>query len=305
MYILIVTNSIDFTVDSIIQKFNNKVQFFRFNTDKFQDYEVKITHEKTVIINKITGISVDINACHSLYYRKITLPNLSGFDLKYVNLMQKEMLTVIEGIGETFGRLALTRPSILKRADNKIVQMQVARELGFVTPNSLLTNSNIEAERFIQGQNESIVKPISVGRINTDQSVSFIQTNLVENTESIEGLDLSPAYFQAYIHKEYEVRLTIVYDECFGVKIDSSNKVDWRKNDAKVKYSKINVPNDIKVKCFHMMKKLNLNFAAFDFIFNESGYTFLELNANGQWHWLDEELNLGISDKIVKYLMGE
>ncbi|MBM7717718.1 glutathione synthase/RimK-type ligase-like ATP-grasp enzyme [Bacillus thermophilus] len=54
-----------------------------------------------------------------------------------------------------------------------------------------------------------------------------------------------------------------------------------------------------------MMEKLNIHFAAFDFIVNEHNYTFLELNANGQWQWLEEELNLGISDKIMEYLTGE
>lgn len=305
MYILIITNSMDLTVDSLIYRFSDTVVFFRFNTDKFSDYEIKVTNEDTVITNKISNISVNINGCHGVYYRKITLPDLQGFDIKYRNLMYKEMMTIIEGIAENAGKVALTRPSILKRADNKIVQIHVAKEVGFTVPPSLLTNSNISAQEFVETQNSSIVKPISVGRINTNQTVNFIQTNIVKNTRNIEGLEFSPAYFQSYVKKDYEVRLNIVHGECFGVKIESSNNVDWRKKDARIRYSKIKVPEDIEKKCCEMMDRLNIHFAAFDFIVNKQNYVFLELNANGQWQWLEEKLNLGIADKIMEYLIGE
>ncbi|MFZ3578052.1 MvdC/MvdD family ATP grasp protein [Virgibacillus sp. DJP39] len=305
MYILIITNSMDLTVDSIIHRFSDKVCFFRFNTDKFNDYEIKVTNDDTVVLNTITNVSININDCHGVYYRKITLPDLQGFDAKYRNLMYKEMMTIIEGIAENAGKVVLTRPSILKKADNKIVQLHVAKEVGFTVPPSLLTNSNRSAREFVATQESSIVKPISVGRINTSQTVNFIQTNKVKDTGNVEGLEFSPAYFQTYVEKDYEVRLTIVHGKCFGVKVESSNNVDWRKKDAKVHYSKIKVPEDIEKKCYEMMDKLDIHFAAFDFIVNNQKYVFLELNANGQWQWLEEKLNLGISDKIVKYLTGE
>ncbi|WP_240510246.1 MvdC/MvdD family ATP grasp protein [Virgibacillus profundi] len=304
MYILIITNSMDLTVDSIIHRFSNTVCFFRLNTDKFNDYEIKVSNEDTIITNIISNVSININDCYGVYYRKITLPDLREFDIKYRNLMYKEMMTIIEGIAENAGKVALTRPSILKKADNKIVQIHVAKEVGFTIPPSLLTNSNISAQKFVETQNSSIVKPISVGRINTSQTVNFIQTNIVKDTGNVKGLEFSPAYFQSYVQKDYEVRLTIVYGECYGVKIESSNKVDWRKSDATIRYSKIRVPIDIEEKCNEMMKKLNIHFAAFDFIVNDQEYIFLELNANGQWQWLEEKLNLGISDKIIEYLTG-
>lgn len=295
----------DLTVDSIIHRFNDTVCFFRFNTDKFNDYEINVTDEDTVINNTISNVSINIKDCSGVYYRKITLPDLQEFDIKYRNLMYKEMMTIIEGIAENAGKVALTRPSILKKADNKIVQIHVAKEVGFTVPPSLLTNSNISAQEFVETQASTIVKPISVGRINTSQTVNFIQTNIVKNTGNIEGLEFSPVYFQSYVEKDYEVRLTIVHGECFGVKIESSNKVDWRKRDATIRYSKIKVPVNIEEKCYKMMDKLNIHFAAFDFIVNKQSYVFLELNANGQWQWLEEMLNLGIADKIVKYLTGE
>jgi glutathione synthase/RimK-type ligase-like ATP-grasp enzyme len=53
------------------------------------------------------------------------------------------------------------------------------------------------------------------------------------------------------------------------------------------------------------MDSLRLSFAAIDMIQSEDGeYVFLEVNPSGQWLWLDEMLNFGISEAIAKWLGG-
>ncbi|MCT4795420.1 MvdC/MvdD family ATP grasp protein [Exiguobacterium alkaliphilum] len=303
--IFIITNSIDLTVDYLINKYSShEINFFRFNTDYFQDYKIIITAEGTIIEYKDQSSRINLSKCGSLYYRKISMPSLSEYAPRYIPLMHREMLTVIEGIAETTGKYAITRPSILRKADNKIVQMKLAGELGFRLPRSLITNSNISAMSFCS-DDQTIVKPISFGKIIGEDTIGFIQTNLVDRETSFCDLDYSPAYFQSYISKDYEVRLTIVGDKLFGVRIDSTDKVDWRKESSILQYSTLRVPADISDKCIKMMKLLKLNFAAFDFIVHEGEYIFLELNANGQWLWLEEELNLKISDALIDNLLGK
>ena len=303
--VLIITNSKDLTTDYIIDKYSDRVDFFRLNTDRFSDYDITITKEGAFIEYKDQTSGIYTNLCHALYFRKITLPPLDEYDKKYWNLMQREIITVIDGLAEITGNIALTRPSILRRADNKIVQLKLAKELGFNIPDLLISNSNQHASKFCSMNKRSIVKPLSVGRIIEDHKVTYIQTNEVNNNREILGLELSPSYFQSYQEKDFEVRLTIVNGNFFGVKIVSTNKIDWRKQDAKISYSQIDVPEDVANKCIKMMNKLNINFAAFDFIVKDGRYYFLELNANGQWLWLEEKLNLGISAAIVNYLIGE
>lgn len=302
--VLIITNTIDLTSDYIINKFSDKFIFFRFNTDRFYDYNIEVTPESTIIEYKDHSSSINILKCDALYYRKISLPDLNDYEVKYRQLMQREMLTVIDGIAETTGKTAITRPSILRRADNKVVQLKIAKEIGFTLPDSLITNSDLSASGFCN-KAMSIVKPISFGKIIDINRVGFIQTNLVNNDQELEGLSSSPAYFQSYVSKDYEIRLTIVKEQLFGVRIDSTDKVDWRKENAVIQYSKIDIPSDLAEKCLKMMERLNLNFAAFDFIVRGEEYYFLELNANGQWLWLEEKLDLTISEAIVNCLSGE
>ena len=51
------------------------------------------------------------------------------------------------------------------------------------------------------------------------------------------------------------------------------------------------------------MQSLRLTFGAIDLIETPSGeYVFLEVNPNGQWLWIDDLLQLGISDAITDWL---
>ncbi len=52
------------------------------------------------------------------------------------------------------------------------------------------------------------------------------------------------------------------------------------------------------------MNYFNIEFGAFDFIVTKSNvWVFLEINPNGQWLWLEQKLNLSISDEILKLLL--
>ena len=51
------------------------------------------------------------------------------------------------------------------------------------------------------------------------------------------------------------------------------------------------------------MDALHLSFGAIDLIQTTSGdYLFLEVNPSGQWLWLDDMLDFGISDSIAEWL---
>ncbi|MFF2528842.1 hypothetical protein ACFVS2_07995 [Brevibacillus sp. NPDC058079] len=299
--ILIVTSTRDLTADYIINRYGSSVPFFRLNVDRLKDYDIKFSNRDSFF--QIFGKNGNLSECDigSVYYRKPILPDLSDYEEKFRPIMQRDIMTLIEGITETAGTRCLTPPSILRRADNKVVQMKIADKVGFRLPTSVITNSELAA-RNICNEAPSIVKPLSMGRIIHSNRIGIIQTNLVDQATDFSGLELAPAYFQHYEKKDTEVRATVVGREVFAVQIDSSDRIDWRKFEATHQYDLIQLPNDITEKCFSMMDALNLSFGAFDFIINDGDYVFLEVNANGQWLWLEEALELNISGAIIRYL---
>lgn len=300
--ILIITSSYDITVDFIIDKFSTKASFYRFNTELLSNYTISINQTLGWIIQN-ENWEVNQQQIDAIYYRKPSYPDINNYELKFHRIMQKDILTFIQGIAEVFDGICLSKPSILSRADNKIYQLSIANEVGFLLPQTLITNSSSSASKFCNEAN-SIVKPLTIGKIYSEQKVGIIQTNIVDKSIEFSGLEVSPTYFQEYIEKDYEVRVTIVGNYVFAVKIETTNKIDWRKSDYN-KYSLVTLPDEIQTKCMVMLDNLNLKFGAFDFIVNKNKYYFLEVNANGQWLWLEEALNLNISDCIFAYLMEE
>ncbi|WP_458411474.1 hypothetical protein ACNQFZ_11425 [Schinkia sp. CFF1] len=299
--LLLITHSQDSTV-SYIEKNNPTLFLFRLNVDQIDSYHINISHKGSSIRTNQWEISLE--DVHGVYYRKTVYPDLSKYDLEIRSLVAKELFSLVEGLAETYGKRCLSRPSVLKRAENKIVQLQLARDLGFRLPLSLVTNHDQSAQAFVAPQS-SIVKPLATGKLVTTKGNFIIQTNIIPPNHPPVQLSHCPSYFQAFVPKDYELRITIIDRQVFAVRIDAGNDIDWRKSYNSNTYQIVDIPEEITSKCISMMEALQLHFGAFDFIVSDGDYYFLEVNPNGQWLWLEQELNLHISNAIIQYLVQE
>lgn len=151
-------------------------------------------------------------------------------------------------------------------------------------------------------KDEKIIKPISIGKIYTENTCEIYQTNKFNSFN--EDISYTPIYIQNYVEKLFEVRITVINNKVFPVKIEAGDKLDWRKSYNTNKYSVIEVPDKILKDIFNMMKSFELKFGAFDYIVNKNNeWVFLEINPNGQWLWLEKVLKLQISNAIIDYLI--
>lgn len=225
------------------------------------------------------------------------------FEKEYIEYSYKEIYSQVEGIVESHIATVIEKPSKLRLANNKIYQIQLAKNIGFKTPQSLITNDREVVLKYSK-RTRWIIKPISAGAIKRKNDTVFLQTELLKENDELHDLSYCPSYFQEYIAKDYEVRLTVVGNKFYSVRIDSPNQIDWRKS-TKNRYSLIAIPVDIKEMCNALMNKLDLTFGAFDFIVKNNDYYFLEVNPNGQWQWLEQILKLDISKSILSELLKE
>lgn len=298
--ILVVTSSIDCTVDYIVQKYEKNAKFYRFNVDCFSEYKIVVGGCNQWIIS-CDKWEVRKSEIHSIYYRKPRLPKLDEFEYKYRGMIFKDIIALVNGIVDDFDGKVLTKPYILRKTENKIFQLLYAEKRGLIIPKSFIGNSNVEALSFLN--QKSIIKPITTGKLVTENRTELYQTNYFEKFN--DDITLMPIYLQEYERKKYEVRLTYINGSFFAVKIDSEDKLDWRKNYNGIRYTVIECPRKIISVCVQMLKEFELYYAAFDFIVNENEeWIFLEVNPNGQWQWLEHELQIPISEKIVDYLVN-
>lgn len=296
--ILIITSSVDCTVDYIMKKYS-EVDFFRVNVDEFSKYKICVGSENgwTISIGSDVVYKDNIN---SIYYRKPMLPDMRDYLSVYHNMIAKDIISIINGIVDSYKGKVLTKPYILRRAENKVTQLLYAIQKGMLIPMSYIGNDNNETASF--SKLDAIIKPITTGRIRINKGVEIFQTNFF-NYRAERDISLTPVYVQKYIKKAYEVRLTYINGFFFTVRIDAENRLDWRADYENIKYSIIECPKFIQRMCINMLNEFRLNFGAFDFIVDERGkWIFLEVNPNGQWLWLEKILDLSISYRIVDYL---
>lgn len=135
--------------------------------------------------------------------------------------------------------MVITKPSILRKTENKVYQMIYASKYGWSIPKSYIGNDEKKGNEYTQLT--SIIKPLTTGKTYGKNGWELYQTNIFKGIK--EDISLTPIYLQQYIRKQYEVRITIIAREVYAVRIDTKNKIDWRldyQNHRYVSYNKIN-----------------------------------------------------------------
>ncbi|GIQ57838.1 hypothetical protein Flavo103_09740 [Flavobacterium collinsii] len=303
--ILIITHKEDFTADFVIEKLNSRgIKYFRLNCEDIDSdvYNFENNNNFHFSLN-------DLSSFTSVWFRRTKLPEINNnneAEKLYLLADYESLWDNIYSLIDT--KKWLSDPKHIYSAENKILQLNVAKSIGFSIPETIVTNSHKKVHDFISKFESSvIVKPIRQGRIQQKKGFSTIFTNKLsmQKIKELNHYDLTPCIFQEYVEKEYELRVTVVGNKVFSAKINSQTsdetRIDWRKE--KMPFEKYSLPADILEKCILITEKLQLSFGAIDIIKTpKNEYVFLEINPNGQWAWLETELGLPISDEIINYL---
>jgi len=209
-------------------------------------------------------------------------------------------------------RFWISDPVALSKARKKILQWKIARGLGLLVPDTLITN---EPDRIIDFYNRHekriVIKSMEQAFMEYPSTSYNMPTTLFPETalSQLELVARLPVLFQACIEKQHELRITVVEEDIFAVKIDSQKftetSIDWRHPAFinRLHHELVDLPETIKSKCLEMLRSLNLKFGAFDFIVTPEGrYVFLEVNPNGQWYWMEHLIKVPISDSLARAL---
>lgn len=196
-------------------------------------------------------------------------------------------------------------------AESKIWQLTVASEVGFCLPDTIVTSDPARVREFNKSHPEGIVVKLLgvsplVGKV--------IYTNVVtaQYMAQIDSVKLSPAIFQVLLKKSHELRITVVGDKLFPVKIHSQEDIrtaiDWRTqpevNDFDVRMEITTLPEAVKTKVFRLMKRLGLRYGCIDMVVTpDEDYVFLEINPSGQWHFVQLKTGALIAEALANLLV--
>ncbi len=298
--------------------------FFRLNTEEFpQRVQLKIELGDGNICGflKYQEKIVDLRSISCIWNRRPHKPEIDPrvTDEAIRTWAQEEAAQALEILWSLLtDRIWMNPPDINKKLDfNKWLQMVAASEVGFVTPSSLLTNIPAAALQFWEANcKEAAYKAIKheVIRYHAKRP-AMITTKRLTHTDMTDAnlarIAITPVFLQRYIHKEKELRITVVGDRVFTCEINSQQSPqtaeDWRAhifggNSPPLKIFEL--PHNIETKCLLLISRLNLLFGCIDMIVTpEDEYVFLEVNPNGQWAWVEQQTGLPISREIANWLI--
>ncbi|MGH7157910.1 MAG: hypothetical protein ACREGD_02410 [Candidatus Saccharimonadales bacterium] len=205
----------------------------------------------------------------------------------------------------------------MKRASSKPWQLQVAHQIGFSTPDTLMTSSNEAAKRFLEKHKTVIVKTLAkvfphASDPNSKPVAFFAKKLTLGDSVHLTGLEVAPAIFQQAIDVDVDIRVSVVGDEVFAATIRGSaiDKADSTVRDWRIAHCEgdmliepYDLPKDIARMCIQHVKALGLCFGAIDIVKDKRGfYWFLENNPNGQWAFVEEETGQPIGKAVAQLL---
>lgn len=257
----------------------------------------------------------EVTAC---WYRKPDAVSVAHFDLDQGALpyVEGEFTELLHGLYASLrDALWINDPFRTRIAHRKMLQLQVARRVGFKTPRSVVTNRVEEALEFAESVAWDVaVKSLSPISVTTESGGETTQFGLFTRRVCKDELLLlqdkirhMPILLQEYVAKQFELRVTCVGSEIFGCRIDSQKsqltQEDYRFDTKQLKHT----PYDCSAFAQSLreyMRIFQINFACFDFAVTPEGeLCFFEANPNGQWLWIEELTALQIGKAIGELLM--
>ncbi len=311
--VLLVTASYDLAPEYVIAGLERRsVPFFRLDTDRFPS-EIRASFDPQGTLTISDGErSISGRQVKSVWYRRNVAPNLPEcLDSGTREFCERETRTFLLGsLAALPTQRWLSSPQAIWRAERKPYQLAVAAQLGFTLPLTIMTNDPAAARSVAQARSRLVAKALSSGYISGAHGNQAIFTSEMapDDLDDLDGLAVAPVTLQEKVEKSSDIRVTVVGEEVFAAEILSqdreSSRVDWRAtDDPNLQHRAHKLPSTLARRCRRLVSHLRISFGAIDFALKPDGtYVFFEINPNGEWLWIEDQLGLPISDRIAAWL---
>jgi hypothetical protein len=299
--LLILTNSRDLTVDRLIRRIGVE-RVFRFNFDTWEEYRFGWDVNGFWIKSPVGRSVTQEQIAKCLWRKPLSRFRLDGILPETVpevrRYIESEVNAFLDDVRSALwrtGRMVLIEPDSGSRL-GKFVQLQVAREFFRVPPFSFcypLSESTL-------GDKQVVVKSLSGERVVGNKGLW---------TTAVDPAILDPEtpwFMQQLVHAAQDVTVAFVVDESFAFGLDrslfESKTLDWREAGKEVvrEWRPFPLPESVATGIQGFMHALGLHYGRLDFLVDGHDWFFLEVNANGEWDWLDPDKGRGLFERILQ-----
>jgi glutathione synthase/RimK-type ligase-like ATP-grasp enzyme len=312
--VLIITNDHDEHTDAVVLELHRRqVPVFRFHPEDFPracsiSMEIRDDRIEGEIINAYHRVDFD-DICAAWFRRSHNLlaesPSVTSTTLD--SYVKAQSIMTLTALCESLQTLWVGHPHKLRRANVKALQLVEASKAGLKTPHTLISNDPAKAAAFVGllGETKCAIKPLVALSVSNEEGYRVPLTKTLPTGHSLESVALAPTIFQPYVDKAAELRCVVFGERIFCARINSqaneTTRTDWRAGDCE--HEIFSLPDHVETSIHRLMDRFEINFASLDMILTTEGeFVFLELNPNGQWLWLEEELGLPLVESMATLL---
>ena len=306
--VMVVTRDDDMTADLVVSELNIRgVPVVRLDTAGFPG-EIAVSAE---VGNgqRISGHlatptrSADLSRVRSLYFRRpspYVFPGLDRQDARFAALQARYGLGGI--LNSLPDCLYVNHPNRIADAEYKPAQLSAAVLIGFKVPATLITNEPARARQFVNSNKQAVFKTLRPTEYDLHGKPATIWTEQITAADLDSTISGTMHLFQEMVLKEWDLRVTVVGNRVFPVRIDSP-LTDWRSDYGQAIYSVTEITDGLAGQVRRYVRYFQLSSGCFDFAIEPDGQAvFLECNPNGQWAWLEAETGLPIAGAFADLL---
>ena len=295
--LLLITGSFDGTADRLVLSYGDGV--FRFNYDLWKDYNVNYSPTFWSIENP-AGLKISSETATTTFWWKAF-----GYSLEDDRLIKEEVKYFLRDIYGWFATRGLAKgnsPYYHHYPFSKINILTYASKY-FLIPKTLFSIGLNSHKDF---PNKNLVAKSLSSEISEDKTV--LLTNPIS---SINKLDPSyPWFLQEEIKSEWDITVFLCGEKLFPFKRSRKELkgIDWRAEQdfefTKQEWFPFKMTKKQVENLLDLASDLNVEFGRFDFMTQEksNNLVFLELNASGQWVFLDIHNKYGLLDCFIDWL---
>jgi hypothetical protein len=308
--LLIVTHEKDIGADFVIRHLRAQgAVYLRVDTNCLGTPDRHFGFENGTAILQYDNSILRADQIKAVWARRFASPTVLDRALpEYRSFVGRELTDVMEAFLETTDAVCMNSYEADRKAGNRLFQSALAKSVGFLVPEVLVTQDIARAKTFIGRFAQTITKAISFGVVSQELD-QIAYTSPVNESIDLAGLAGCPILLQPAIEKKSEWRVTTVGDQLFAARTKHDARVDetdWRRTpDIAGIFEVSELPNDVSERLILLCERSGIAFGAHDLIETPSGdFYFLETNPAGQWAWLEVELGLPIGAAVASWLVS-
>lgn len=243
-------------------------------------------HQRGAAVVPCRGGVTRVDTLDLVWWRRVNRPQIHPDPMEAAarELVDRSWQVATLGVLQTTFRGAwVSSPKETSAAENKLLQLHLAREIGLSVPETLVTTDVSAVKRFVaELDGKVVVKPLR-DVLNQQYGTLEVSKDMLIHESAVR---MAPSIWQRRISGTRHLRVC-VFGSLVIAALLTSDMLDWRLDPA-FRAAPYTLDAKLGDQLCDMLSRLGLRMGVFDFKLDEHGIPWwLELNPQGQFLFLE------------------